>query len=948
MSIQKEIKVKKFKNELAIILVVLLMFFQTQPKSFSQELESDIVQITNIELSALYGTPGAEISIRGYGFAIEETVILTLGSLHLRNFTTDNLGEFSGKFFVPAIGFEVYKLRAEQPTHGIIVEINFKVGLIALIINPTSGEPGTIITITGIGFTPGGKWEAVFSKSDPSGDLETSFVMLPRDVDDNGNIQFMIEFPFSEAGKYDITIRDIETGISLLITFNVVSPTSFIIIDLSKYSGEYGDTIVVTGSGATAGADVSVYWNVVTSWDGETGLLNSTEAKANGGFEVCFNIPSREGGTNYVWVKDTYTGTCVVSEPFTVTISFPPEPAKFVVSNLMIRPAPPEVEPGEPVYVSVKVSNFGEEYGSYIAALKLDGVFFESKYIALAGGASISIVFITNSMEEGIHKVEVDGLSGYFTVKTTTEPPPTPPKLPHQFYGQVTLEGENAPYGTLVETKIGGITYSSTTTINGMYGYASTFKIPPDDPSTDIKEGGGDGETIAFYVDDSLVSNYVFTSGGVTELDLEKRVTKNYELYLFKGWNLIGLPFIPDDKRIDVVLADILDSVKSVWSYSRFGDALNKIQTLNEGDVCIINIDDSTRKNMESTITCVEALLSRGANIIFFTNNLESITLFSVIMDEVKPGIEYGAEYGEDYVYLGYIAGGETAIAALANDIKGVIAVDYYGTSIDQLPLMKYIGNANDIQLVLSSDSEELYNYYMRQWYIPYGTIISKIVDAEWLSFSPGAPSDLKEMTEGKGYWINMKYDAKLIIHGTSLPGQTTGEITEIETDSGFKEFIYTTDKFRMRFKIPKYIAASTIENKSSSKIEVYLNPTESLSGLFNLAIETGIKVKIPSFSLCLFIDIDLAIPLLDQNRPDLFALEWPILGIQLKATNIESGDLGIHSNAIPTKIFAEDLGNLPIGEWSHIASYDIYAKLESHMVTIWGKQDSVKIGPCE
>ena len=792
MSIQKEIKVKKFKNELAIILVVLLMFFQTQPKSFSQELESDIVQITNIELSSLYGTPGAEISIRGYGFAIEETVILTLGSLHLRNFTTDNLGEFSGKFYVPAIAFEVYKLRAEQPSHGIIVEINFKVGLIALIINPTSGEPGTIITITGIGFTPGGKWEAVFSKSDPSGDLETSFGMLPRDVDDNGNIQFMIEFPFSEAGKYDITIRDIETGISLLITFNVVSPTSFIIIDLSKYSGEYGDTIVVTGSGATAGADVSVYWNVVTSWDGETGLLNSTEAKANGGFEVCFNIPSREGGTNYVWVKDTYTGTCVVSEPFTVTISFPPEPAKFVVSNLMIRPAPPEVEPGEPVYVSVKVSNFGEEYGSYIAALKLDGVFFESKYIALAGGASISIVFITNSMEEGIHKVEVDGLSGYFTVKTTTEPPPTPPKLPHQFYGQVTLEGENAPDGTPVETKIGGITYSSTTTINGMYGYASTFKIPPDDPSTDIKEGGGDGETIAFYVDGSLVSYYVFTSGEVTELDLEKQVTKTYELYLFKGWNLIGLPFIPDDKRIDVVLADVLDSVKSVWSYHH------------------------------------------------------------------------------------------------------------------------------------DSESEE------------------------WLSFSPGAPSDLIEMMEGKGYWINMKYDAKIIINGTSLPGQTTGEITEIETDSGFKEFIYTTDKFRMRFKIPKYIAASTIENKSSSKIEVYLNPTESLSGLFNLAIETGIKVKIPSFSLCLFIDIDLAIPLLDQNRPDLFALEWPILGIQLKATNIESGDLGIHSNAIPTKIFAEDLGNLPIGEWSHIASYDIYAILESHMVTIWGKQDSVKIGPCE
>jgi len=33
-----------------------------------------------------------------------------------------------------------------------------------------------------------------------------------------------------------------------------------------------------------------------------------------------------------------------------------------------------------------------------------------------------------------------------------------------------------------------------------------------------------------------------------------------------------------------------------------------------------------------------------------------------------------------------------------------------------------------------------------------------------WSSYSPGAPSDLTEMVEGKGYWIKMTEDATLTV----------------------------------------------------------------------------------------------------------------------------------------------------------------------------------------
>jgi len=39
------------------------------------------------------------------------------------------------------------------------------------------------------------------------------------------------------------------------------------------------------------------------------------------------------------------------------------------------------------------------------------------------------------------------------------------------------------------------------------------------------------------------------------------------EIVLFEGWNLIGLPCIPEDPSIEVILSDILDNVESVWAF---------------------------------------------------------------------------------------------------------------------------------------------------------------------------------------------------------------------------------------------------------------------------------------------------------------------------------------------------------------------------------------------
>jgi hypothetical protein len=49
--------------------------------------------------------------------------------------------------------------------------------------------------------------------------------------------------------------------------------------------------------------------------------------------------------------------------------------------------------------------------------------------------------------------------------------------------------------------------------------------------------------------------------------------------------------------------------------------------------------------------------------------------------------------YGTQWVNLGFVAGDETALAAISRDIRSVISSDFFGTPIDDLPLMTGIND---------------------------------------------------------------------------------------------------------------------------------------------------------------------------------------------------------------------------------------------------------------
>jgi len=111
-----------------------------------------------------------------------------------------------------------------------------------------------------------------------------------------------------------------------------------------------------------------------------------------------------------------------------------------------------------------------------------------------------------------------------------------------------------------------------------------------------------------------------------------------------------------------------------------------------------------------------------GVKVICMSTSIEGTQLWDKAMAEINPS-RYGAEYGVDYIHIGYIAGGETAMAAIGKDLRATTSTDYHGDPLDQFPIMEGIVDATSFDLLIcyttGGDQSE---GWVRQWYTVYGT----------------------------------------------------------------------------------------------------------------------------------------------------------------------------------------------------------------------------------
>lgn len=161
----------------------------------------------------------------------------------------------------------------------------------------------------------------------------------------------------------------------------------------------------------------------------------------------------------------------------------------------------------------------------------------------------------------------------------------------------------------------------------------------------------------------------------------------------------------------------------------------DKIETMGPDDIALYSIAGGVSAWGEiqpAMIAVMRHLVARRVKVVIVGYFLDQD--ISVQMVQVNtPGLK-NYKYGTDWVYLGYIAGAETAVAQLASDIHAVFKIDkgtVVGEPVDRaltdLPLMQKVRKAEDIDLVITIDTGSYILYYVRHWNVAKGVQVAEV-----------------------------------------------------------------------------------------------------------------------------------------------------------------------------------------------------------------------------
>lgn len=145
------------------------------------------------------------------------------------------------------------------------------------------------------------------------------------------------------------------------------------------------------------------------------------------------------------------------------------------------------------------------------------------------------------------------------------------------------------------------------------------------------------------------------------------------------------------------------------------------LDQLQSGDKIIMDVGYSVSGAADvepQTVAILKHLFGKGVRIIFVGNQTEGPMITERL---VAPYEAAGKQYGVDFVNLGYLAGGENAIASYCRDLKKSYPVDFRKNSTSDLPLLSDVNGATDVKMFVffSTQNSDMYVRQVTQFKIP-------------------------------------------------------------------------------------------------------------------------------------------------------------------------------------------------------------------------------------
>lgn len=132
-------------------------------------------------------------------------------------------------------------------------------------------------------------------------------------------------------------------------------------------------------------------------------------------------------------------------------------------------------------------------------------------------------------------------------------------------------------------------------------------------------------------------------------------------------------------------------------------DAINQLQP---GQTALISLDWAVEQSIEllpQARIVLQHLFQRPGIKIVMVSFFEQGPVFA---QQILSAIDLGdKQYGKDYVNLGFIPGGEAALAGFARDPANFVKADFNGTPTANIEVLKGITSVKSFNLVVCTDS---------------------------------------------------------------------------------------------------------------------------------------------------------------------------------------------------------------------------------------------------
>jgi hypothetical protein len=404
----------------------------------------------DISVSPTSGPPGTLATVTGTGFAGNEFITITFeGNTVVTGILVNSQGNWSGSFTIPQESSGDYSISAfGSVTLAIFVpEIDFAVSSPSIVINRTSGSPGTSVTISGSGFAANENITITYDGNPIGGGISAN---------SQGSWNGSFTVPASPSGSHLVDAYGFITPASSVpgLTF-IVTPG----ISTSKISAPPGTSITVTGSGFAANENITI------TFDGNP-AGPAIAANSQGSWTGSLTIPQSSSGTHSI---GAYGSTTAASAVTAVTFN--------ISATITINPSN-----GPPATV-ITISGSGFGAGETGIIVTYDGKSVASNILANAQG-SWSTTFIVPASNSGSHSINAYGavtqassVTGVIFIVNPVikiSPASGPPGVSISATGSGFGAGE-----TGINITYDGNPVASGITADAQGNWSSTFTVPP-------------------------------------------------------------------------------------------------------------------------------------------------------------------------------------------------------------------------------------------------------------------------------------------------------------------------------------------------------------------------------------------------------------------------------------------------------------------------------------